>query len=61
MVDKKGRVLASKLLPSNFSGDGYVSNPPEDRKVRNGSLFVLGRKGKFALITEVPLQSFFYK
>ncbi len=61
MVNKDGEVLATKLLPANFSGDGYVSNPPEDRKVRNGSLFVLGRRGKYALITEVPLASLFGK
>jgi hypothetical protein len=61
MVNKDGKVIANKTLPAKFSGNGYVSNLSEDRKVRNGSLFVLGRKGKYALITEVPLQTFFYK
>ncbi|MFB9843217.1 hypothetical protein [Mucilaginibacter ginsenosidivorans] len=61
MVNKDGKILATKLLPANFSGKGYAENPSEDRKVRNGSFFVLGRQGNYALITEVPLQTFFYK
>jgi hypothetical protein len=62
LVDETGKILITKLLPENFSGDeGYVGNPPEDRKVRNGSLFVLGRRGKSALITEVPLENIFGK
>lgn len=59
MVDKNGKILAIKSLPDNFSGGGYAENPNEDRKVRNGSFFVLGRKGHYAVITEVPLQSLF--
>jgi len=61
MVNNDGEILATKLLPVNFSGNGYAENPSEDRKVRNGSLFVLGRKGNYALLTEVPLQTLFYK
>jgi len=59
LVDKTGKILASRTLPEGFSGRGYAENPEEDRKVRNGSLYVLGRRGHFALITEVPLQTFF--
>lgn len=61
LVNPYGRVLQKKYLPENFSGACYAENPDEHRKVRNGKLFVLGRKGKFALITEVPLESFFTK
>lgn len=59
LVDKTGKVLATGILPRAFSGDGFADNPGEDRKVRNDSFYVLGRKGKFAIITEVPLADFF--
>jgi hypothetical protein len=61
LMDKKGQILASRILPDGFSGNGYAENPREHRKVRNGSFYVLGRIGKNALITEVPLASFFGK
>ena len=59
LVDKTGKVLASGILPRGFSGDGFADNPGEDRKVRNDSFYVLGRKGKLAVITEVPLADLF--
>ncbi|MGZ3763779.1 MAG: hypothetical protein ACXVB0_11205 [Mucilaginibacter sp.] len=65
LVDKDGTVLSTKSLinRNNVFGSSYVDNPDEHRKVRNGKLYVLGhsRTGNFALITEVPLQSFFFK
>jgi len=65
LVNKDGKVLATKSLvnKNNVFGRVYAENPDEHRKVRNGNLYVLGhsREGNFALITEVPLQSFFYK
>jgi hypothetical protein len=62
LVAKNGQVLATKTIPSNNTtfGEGYAENPDEHRKVRNSSLYILGRKGKYALITEVSLQDFFY-
>jgi len=62
LVNKEGKVLATKMLKKTnvIFGIGYAP-PTEDKKVRNGSLFVLGRKGNNALITEVPLSTFFTK
>jgi len=61
VTDKSGKILAQRILANDnlIFGDGYAENPPEDRKVRNGNLYVLGRKSNFALITEIPLQNFF--
>jgi|GEM_PF-6499882 len=64
LVDKLGNILATKILPNNniiFGEDYYEAFPTEHRKVRNGKLYVLGRRGSSALITEVPLDSFFAK
>jgi len=61
LVDKKGKILAKRTIPNGSTGKGYFEEPDEDRKIRNGSFFVLGRKGNYALITEIPLQTFFYK
>jgi hypothetical protein len=60
-TDRSGKVSTSTFLPNTnlIFGNGYAEDPAEDRKVRNGNLYVLGRKGKFALITEIPLQSLF--
>lgn len=61
LVDDKGKILAKRIIPKGLTGKGYFEEPDEDRKVRNGSFFVLGRKGNYALITEIPLASFFEK
>jgi len=65
LVNQAGKILATKAIANNNSlfGRGYAEEPLEHRKVRNGNLYVLGRsqKGNNALITEVPLQTFFYK
>jgi len=62
LVGKDGTILAQKtILNNDVFGDSYENNPPEHRKVRNGNLYVLGRKGNTALITEVPLASLFRK
>jgi hypothetical protein len=65
LVDKTGKILAKKSFPNkgNAFGGIYAENPSEHRKVRNGNLYVLGRSrtGNNALITEVPLQTFFYR
>lgn len=61
LVDKTGKILAKRTIPNGLTGKGYFEEPDEDRKVRNGSFFVLGRKGNYALITEIPLASFFGK
>jgi len=62
LLNREGKILAKKSISRDnvIFGRGYSEEPLEDRKVRNGSLYVLGRKGHFALITEVPLQTFFY-
>jgi hypothetical protein len=61
LVNDKGKMLATKSLQNkgNIFGQIYAENPNEHRKVRNGNLYVLGRKGNNALITEIPLDSFF--
>ncbi|BAU55987.1 hypothetical protein [Mucilaginibacter gotjawali] len=61
LVDNKGKILAKRIIPKGLTGKGYFEESDEDRKVRNGSFFVLGRKGNDALITEIPLASFFGK
>ena len=64
LVNKQGKIIATKQLPNNsviFGNDFYEDFPTEHRKVRNGNLYVLGRKGKNAVITIVPLNSFFSK
>lgn len=65
LVNKGGKILAIKSIINNDNlfGRGYAEEPIEHRKVRNGNLYVLGRSrtGNNALITEVPLQTFFYK
>ena len=64
LVNKEGKILATKSIANdnNLFGRGYAENPMEHRKVRNGNLYVLGRSktSNYALITEVPLQTFFY-
>jgi hypothetical protein len=60
LISKNGEILNKKSMPNNsIFGAGYAENPSEDRKVRNGYLYVLGRKGQFALITKMPLSSLF--
>lgn len=60
LISKTGEILKKRSLPSNsMFGADYAENSSEDRKVRNGFLYVLGRNGKFALITKIPLSSLF--
>ncbi|MBS1531207.1 MAG: hypothetical protein JSU01_12950 [Bacteroidetes bacterium] len=63
VIDKTGKTIATRLTPNKLSTFGaiYVENPVEHRKVRNGNLYILGRslKSKSALITVVPLKTFF--
>jgi len=62
-VNKDGKVVDVKNLPNDnkIFGENYAENPPEDRKVRNGMLYVLGRRANQALVTEIPLQDLFIK
>ncbi|HZY39189.1 MAG TPA: hypothetical protein VFE53_21180 [Mucilaginibacter sp.] len=61
LVDNEGKVLAKRIIPNGLTGKGYYEEPGDYRRLRNGSFFVLGRKGNYALITEIPLASFFGK
>lgn len=65
LINKAGKILAKKSFPNrgNIFGGIYAENPSEHRKVRNGNLYILGRSrtSNDALITKVPLQTFFYK
>jgi hypothetical protein len=63
LVNPDSKILATKSIinKADMFGNIYAENPEEHRKVRNGNLYVLGRKGNNALITVVPLASFFGK
>jgi hypothetical protein len=64
LVDNDGKVRNKRILPNDnklFGDDFYEAFPTEHLKVRNGNLYVLGRKGNNAVITIVPLDSFFGK
>ena len=63
VVDETGKIIQKKILPNDGTcfGHGYAGFQEEYMKVRHGNLYVLGRRGKNALITEVPLTTFFNK
>ncbi|EHQ28198.1 hypothetical protein [Mucilaginibacter paludis] len=60
-TDSTGKILQQKVILDylNTFGQTFAESPPEFRKIRNGNLYVLGRKGKLAMITEIPLATFF--
>ena len=59
LVNKEGAILATVNLPGDFAGDAYADNPRENRKVRNGIFYIMGKKGKTCVITEIPLATLF--
>jgi hypothetical protein len=60
-TDNTGKIIQQKVIVNylNTFGQTFAESPPEFRKVRDGNLYVLGRKGKLALITEIPLETLF--
>lgn len=60
-TDSTGKILQQKVIVDYLStfGQTFAESPPEFRKIRNNNLYVLGRKGKLAVITEIPLKTFF--
>jgi hypothetical protein len=61
VTDNTGKILQQKVILDylNTFGQTFAESPPEFRKIRNNDLYVLGRKGKFAVITEIPLRTLF--
>jgi hypothetical protein len=59
LIKKDGAVIATVNLPGDFAGDAYADNPRENRKVRNGKFYIMGKKGRSCIITEIPLSNLF--
>jgi hypothetical protein len=59
--DATGKVLQEKEIvnyPELF-GRVFAENPSDFKKVKNNKLYVLGRKGKSAIVTEISLENLF--
>jgi hypothetical protein len=52
-------VLVTATFEKKILGKVYYGNPNEHRRLRNGNIYVLGRKEKNAFITEIPLTELF--
>ena len=62
LQDGNGKVIATVNIEDKMFGNslyGKSGNPNEHRKLRNGSIFILGREGDNAIITELPLKELF--
>ena len=61
LVDKMGKTIMSKRIPYNIKiyGDVFAEEPDYHKVLRNESIYILNRKGKSALITKIPLKTFF--
>lgn len=61
LKNKKGQLISSKQYEDKVFGESYYSNPPHHRKLRNNQVYILGYKGKEALITILNLEELFNK
>lgn len=59
LLNRFGTVIGQKSIPDKQFGQVYYEDPEENRKLRNGTIFVLGREGKSAIITELPVKEIF--
>ena len=59
--NKKGEIIVTKNIDEKVFGVPFYGNPIEHRKLRNGSIYILGRDKKEVIITELPLKELFNK
>lgn len=59
--NKKGEIIATQNIDEKVFGKKFYGNPIEHRKLRNGSIYILGRDEKEVIITELPLKELFNK
>lgn len=55
LLTREGVIIREKALLAKQFGEAFYEDPDDNRKLRNNSVFILGRSGKNALITEIPL------
>jgi hypothetical protein len=57
--NNKGELVATENIDEKVFGKSFYGNPVEHKKLRNGSIFILGHDEKDAIITELPLKELF--
>lgn len=59
LKNEEGKILATKRIGEEIFGKPFYGNPIEHRKLRNGVIYILGRKGDNAVITKLLLSKLF--
>jgi hypothetical protein len=59
LINKEGVLIASTNIDKKLFGESFFWNPPENRKLRNGNIYVLGHQGTNAVITILPVKDLF--
>ena len=59
--NKKGEIIATQNIDKKVFGKSFYGNPIEHKKLRNGSIYILGHDEKEVIITELPLKELFNK
>jgi len=58
-VDSDGHTVLSKPINSVLFGKSFIDTPNEFVKLRNGYVYIVGFKGKNALITKISIKDLF--
>jgi hypothetical protein len=58
-VDSDGHTLLSKAIDNNLLGKSFINTPNEFVKFKNGYIYVVGFKGKNAIITKIAIKDLF--
>ena len=58
-LDIDGHTVLSKPFNSNLFGKSFINTPNEFVKFRNGDVYIVGFKGKNALITKISIKDLF--
>jgi len=59
LYNSSGVCTDQKNISSKLFGKVFYEDRDENRKLRNGSIFILGRDGKYALVTQIPVKELF--
>lgn len=57
--NQKGDAEAAISINSNKVGKTFSENPNEHKKIRNNTIYMLGREGNTAIVTALPLKELF--
>lgn len=59
LLDKNGQLMASKSIVDKMLGNSFAERPDDFIKFRFNAIYVLGYRGKNAVITKIPMDKLF--